>query len=686
MKLPTILCGPILRRAESDCIYIWIALSRNLEIDGQLFMVNSTDSDTFTYTPLNVRTKTTTIKAGEQLYVNLIKISPVENSFPSSVLIGYNLVFRKGSRMRDLGSYGLLSQESSESIVYDQMKFPAFYINDGSAPTRILYGSCRKPHGEGADAFTAADLLLNDTHQNLSNRPGSLFLVGDQIYADDVANPMMVILKSIASVIKGSTDYEPSLGSFLESEELAITADKINGRKFIVKHFAKFTTGHGENHLIRFSEYAAMYLLAWSPELWKYALDNELLLSFREIRDRGMLHLMFEKDEKIKQQEIMKLEKRYEEQFTNLREFIPAVSAARRVMANTPTYMIFDDHDLTDDWNISPDWSAAVNQSPLGSHIQINGLAAYWLFQGFGNDPASFNAEFIKTASKFLLTEDFHSKEYQHGLQLLSTFDSWHFIAPTVPKTVFLDTRTQRVFDIRPKPVKLFNMMEETTRTPFLMSEDSWKQITSKLSESGWTKNSPIMIVSAAPFYGMGLIESFLHKHVFPFKILGIPVQTSFDFDSWKYNGKGFNDFLRRVASWDPSYCILLSGDVHFSSSVHSEVQDEHGEKLNYYQFTCSPINNGSFQGIWGTLMKAVLWLNSYKRKKRTLYRSCDRDYNLKLHKTPIDSGTDHLWKEVIQYKPFQDGSIIETKNAFGYLSIADQKLENTLLMTDDTL
>jgi len=680
MKLPTILGGPILRRAESSCIYIWIALSQKLDIGAGLFhILESESTDHFQYLPLDIEIETTTIKAGEQLYVSLIKIIPKNETFPPYTLLGYNLFFKKGGHHRDLESFDLLTPGHSDAIVYGNLKYPAFYIDHKREPNRILYGSCRKPHGNGNDAFSAADLLLNEQYQNLSERPSALFLMGDQIYADDVADPLIHILTAVGQQLSGN-DEASLLERSLINDSLSPRLKKVNGRQYLIEHLAKFTTGKGDNHLIRFDEFAAMYLMVWNPELWHYVQENELLLPFQEVIDCGMLHLKFEHDEKMRKKELKKLKARYEKQLDHLRNFIPSVSAARRVMANTPTYMIFDDHDITDDWNISQDWTTSVTHSPLGQHVVTNGLAAYWLFQGWGNDPESFDRSFLKTIRKYIEARDVQSDDYEAGINFLSSFHSWHFVAPTFPKTVFLDTRTQREFDPRPKPIKLLNTIEETTRPPFLISNEAWDQITQKLKASGWRKNTPLNLVSPSPVYGMGLIESFLHKYVYPFKVLGIPVQTSFDFDSWKYNGKGFYKFLSTVGSWKPSYCVLLSGDIHFSTSVKSEIQYGNGDKLSFYQFTSSPIANESFIGIWGALMKTVMWFNARKRKNHTLHRSCDSNYNMTMQTQPLDKNSSHLWTEIIQYLPFKDGSIIETKNSLGLLKNREGKIENILL------
>lgn len=87
-----------------------------------------------------------------------------------------------------------------------------------------------------------------------------------------------------------------------------------------------------------------------------------------------------------------------------------------------------------------------------------------------------------------------------------------------------------------------------------------------------------MIVVSATPVYGMGLIESYLHNFIYPFKVLGVDVQTSFDFEAWKYNGRGFTELLNQVANWNPSQCIFLSGDVHYASAVKASVTFEMDE------------------------------------------------------------------------------------------------------------
>ena len=76
-----------------------------------------------------------------------------------------------------------------------------------------------------------------------------------------------------------------------------------------------------------------------------------------------------------------------------LTTFRDGLTKVRRVLANVATYMIFDDHEVTDDWNLSQLWRDRVFTSDLGRTILRNGLLGYFLCQGWGNTPELFEAD-----------------------------------------------------------------------------------------------------------------------------------------------------------------------------------------------------------------------------------------------------------------------------------------------------
>ena len=352
MQLPLLLCGPILRRVAPNSVYIWVALSKRFTIDADLYRIKINEGEqTLDYHPIEHLTETNTIQLGEQLYISLIKITPTTGNFPTQTLLGYNLIFKQDSLTFDLDHLGLLSPDSPHNIVYGTLKYPAFYIHDGSKPN-ILYGSCRKFHGKGLDSLTSGDLLLKDVYLRVDERPNSLFLLGDQIYADDIAAPLFPIIsileKSLAGQQKNIADIDPRLS--LEPFQSSI--NQIHGRQFIMENFCGFTSNHAHNHLIRFEEYATTYLLSWSPELWHVVGQNHLLRTFEETVKQGEIYFVYPDEERFKEErkeEYLQHHNRYTEQIDHVRNSISTISNIRRLMANIPTYMMFDDHEITDD-------------------------------------------------------------------------------------------------------------------------------------------------------------------------------------------------------------------------------------------------------------------------------------------------------------------------------------------------
>ncbi len=57
----------------------------------------------------------------------------------------------------------------------------------------------------------------------------------------------------------------------------------------------------------------------------------------------------------------------------------------RWLLSTVPTTMIFDDHDVNDDWNISESWVAEMRSLPWWEDRITGAFMAYWLYQHIGN-------------------------------------------------------------------------------------------------------------------------------------------------------------------------------------------------------------------------------------------------------------------------------------------------------------
>ena len=187
---------------------------------------------------------------------------------------------------------------------------------------------------------------------------------------------------------------------------------------------AKFSSTDLKNHLMSLGEYCAMYLAVWSnavwemkdnapdlptadkifilppgnlPQLWDFHacdLDKKIV---HPRKDRPAVDSYLEKEKRTKDSVVNGVK----DDIDTLTIMFTSLARVRRALANIPTYMVFDDHDITDDWNLSLAWRDRVFTSPLGRRILTSSLVAYALFQDWGNDPKRYE----KGAYRSLLDE-----------------------------------------------------------------------------------------------------------------------------------------------------------------------------------------------------------------------------------------------------------------------------------------
>jgi hypothetical protein len=233
--------------------------------------------------------------------------------------------------------------------------------------------------------------------------------------------------------------------------------------------------------------------------------------------------------------------------------------------------MICDDHEITDDWNIDQKWSSSVKNSINGSQIIVNGLVAYWAFQGWGNDPNSFNDDFIEIIEEYLdlrkqksllnlkKTSAVSNLDYDSGrinkrarIRMLEdqiwNFKKWIYVAPTYPPSIFLDCRTQREFVNPDGP-------------PILLNDEALDHIEKIVYDSGYVKGEPVVIISPTPVFGFELAESVQRF------LTSISGTYKWDLETWRANETGFIKFLAFLSNtFSPDYCIILC--FHYEGKI----------------------------------------------------------------------------------------------------------------------
>ncbi|WP_421383896.1 hypothetical protein ACOJQI_04780 [Bacillus salacetis] len=233
--------------------------------------------------------------------------------------------------------------------------------------------------------------------------------------------------------------------------------------------------------------------------------------------------------------------------------------------------------------------------------------------------------------------------------------------------------------------MKIGKNIEEIKYSPNLIKKAEWDAVYNELSNSGWQKGDPLIVVSPTPLYGIALIENFVQKLSIPLRSIGVSVQQDFDMEAWKYNEKGFTEFLMRIADWSPAECFILSGDLHSASAVKSTIALPDDRHFSIHQFTSSPIKNMSYSTITGTLMKLLIRLNARKRTNHPIHRYCSKENHLLISEDEYNIPAENEWKETIQYLQVRDSSIFETVNNIGLFTFTPDLFSNELLLNEDS-
>ena len=418
---------------------------------------------------------------------------------------------------------------------------------------------------------------------------------------------------------------------------------------------AQMTSTDGTSHLFAFGEFAAMYLSVWSNAVWtphRDPLEPEFLdlptkaevielakwpdtistyvgrpLNVEETRTDSPF-----RDEHYLGYKGGNFAKKLEERITNLRKerrrltlFHDGLAKVRRVLANIPTYMMFDDHDFTDDWNLNPLWYDRVYTTDLGVTAARNALASYVVFQDWGNDPIRYEKqddykELLRRITELFPTGEpgpfadaakrldtlFGFKEPVQSDPATGRFPArnptikWHYSVPG-PKhlAVAIDNRTRRCFVSRLGPPGnvegSFDPNDVTAQTeqipagPFTDGKEVLLVI-APLQVLG----PPLLdeLVAPAAFRAFDLKE--YSNKLDPNLKFGSRGMSGTDPDAieaWAFDPLSLEQLLQRLKPYGK--VVLLSGDVHYSAStVMSYFTKGEADPVRIVQFTSSGFKN----------------------------------------------------------------------------------------------
>ncbi|MDZ8184502.1 MAG: PhoD-like phosphatase [Nostoc sp. ChiSLP02] len=609
--LPLILAGPILKHTEPGSVTVWLALKQACQVELKVY---DTTNDGGVLGECLLEGDRATVALGKYLHVVAVTARSTDgHCLTSGNIYGYDLQLTVANQAPQTLQQALCSSSHpTASISYFEHQKPTFTLPSCRLKDlQIVHASCRKPHGSGFDALPILDSLIEVSANQVQRRPQQLFLTGDQIYGDDVADPSLWVATTLGDVLLGWEEELPVGGTYCTPKELPP-----GERAKVATNEAGLTAGlHNKSekvasHLLSLGEYYATYLLAWSPACWPEAFPKGRQVT----RDRRAI-------------------KNWNRAVQDLRQFIYTLGKVRRALANIPVYTIFDDHDVSDDWNLNQAWCLRVLGRPLGRRVVQNALLAYTVFQAWGNTPEQFTAgqpgeKLLAAAQTWSAkqgkdtTADEAIARYlgmppndpRTNLPVLvrdgsvfilarhSESITWNYIVKSdCHEAIVLDTRTWRGYPADQKAIA----------PPMLLCPKAFEQQLvlplQKIAED--PHNQATFVIAPTNVFGSQVIDWIHHWNLKQEKVFSTDVG-----DAWNINVEALGKFLNTLFE-QRQKVIILSGDIHYSFAARlSYARTDSQLRSVLVQLTSSALKNEeTLTRLIHTRMKD--WLLAEKRR-----------------------------------------------------------------------
>jgi hypothetical protein len=611
--LPLVLAGPILRQVTPNAVTVWFALRKPTNVSLRVFRSDTPDD---VLMPSETAPTSSTTPIGKNLHIVAVTVRGDTPLVPGTTYC-YDATFSTKDDPTQTLAQAITAPGGTPPLkpfAYAQFGWPSFVLppNDLNS-LRLIHGSCRKPHGgtlkaatnPTPDQLSTLDGLIATDAADPMKRPHQLLLTGDQIYADDVDDELLVSITDAALVLLAWGDKGENLptGDDTAANVSAFPA----GSRIQVISDACFTGDDRRSHLLSLGEFFAMYLFVWSDVLWNDTMKYE---DFDEILDVALTaHPDWTEPPDTLQSE-------YADRQAAVQTFRKTLPAVRRALANIPTYMILDDHEVTDDFNMTRHFMEDVYANDLGVRVVQNGLTAFAICQAWGNVPEQFegsdaagaqllaqlttvaaatdNAGAFETASPTIMRlvgvhEFFFMEDNNVGAQT-NSIRAFHEGDAT-------DNITVNGVDVNTKSLRYNFTVEGPAHQVLVTDTRTWRGFTGENSLPTLLYGQlPDQIVNVKPLLGERLQLLICSTNAPPIAQIRALVhasgaqwvttlmrrkktpQSAIDFwdipDSWDFPSRDFDEMIAAVTTRLAKRngvvvapLVILSGDVHFSFS-----------------------------------------------------------------------------------------------------------------------
>lgn len=288
--------------------------------------------------------------------------------------------------------------------------------------------------------------------------------------------------------------------------------------------------------------------------------------------------------------------------FARLYEYVwTAEKGVRQVLATLPTYMIFDDHELLNNWGVFPGWKEQMIHRGMEA-LLVDALVAYWIYQGWGNllqrencqhpllkimQGAEKSGEDALKALRASIRDNFYGRNEL----------DWHYTLPTVPPIFVTNTRADRtsIFgstktDAFYAPMHIMGQQQMTALRSWMQRHDTEMTIL--------VSSVPVLL---PPF--IGLVEYIMGVRLWqrgnrflrwPGKQLArlqLQLVLRGSFDHWPIFADSWHELLHMLKKRGGDI-LLLGGDVHFSYAMEGRRIFAGKSAARFYQLVSTPFQN----------------------------------------------------------------------------------------------
>ena len=279
------------------------------------------------------------------------------------------------------------------------------------------------------------------------------------------------------------------------------------------------------------------------------------------------------------------------EEYTRLYRETWGEETIRWLLSVVPSAMLFDDHDVHDDWNTSISWLEERREKPWW-HRRITGaLASYWVYQHLGNlSPDEIDDRGILDHVKSAPDAGHALHEWAGDVDWGSEGRRWSFSRDlgNGVRLVMLDSREGRVLGERPRQ---------------MFDDEEWEWLEGVIT--GDVRH--LLVADTLPIFlpqAIHNLESWndavaAGAWTRAMKGFGERVRRAIDLEHWAAFPHSFDrivELIRAAGAGErgdpPKSIVTLGGDIHHAYLAKVDFPPENRVASRVWQAVCSPFRN----------------------------------------------------------------------------------------------